>query len=362
MIDYLSDTITQPTAEMRQAMFVAPVGDDCYGEDPTIHEIEALAARMTGKEAAAFVTSGTLGNLTSLLALCPRGHEAIVGDQSDLYNYEAGGVSVVGGIVLHPVATAPDGTLPIERLRRAIRDGSDYQCAPAAAIVVENPHCYAGGRVLSLDYLREVRALADAHGIAVHMDGARIFNAQASLGVPVAEIAAHADSLQFCLSKSLAAPYGSMVCGTATLIDRVKRYRKMLGGGLRQGGIMAAAGIVALRSMVDRLGEDHRRAQRLAAGLGALPGIALRDERIETNMVFFDIVAAPDGLDNEAFLAALQARGVRMGQLGEGVIRAVVHYMIDDAAIDATIAAAAAVLGARSDGAATAAPMLEATA
>lgn len=343
MIDYLSDTVTLPTAEMRQAMFDAQVGDDCYGEDPTVHALEALTARMTGKEAAAFVTSGTLGNLTALLAQCPRGHEVILGDQSDLYNYEAGGVSLVGGAVLHPVATAPDGTLPIDSLRRAIRDRSDYQCAPAGVIALENPHCLAGGRVLSMDYLRQVRALADAHGLAVHMDGARIFNAQASLGIPVAEIAAHADSLQFCLSKSLAAPYGSMVCGSAALIDRVKRYRKMLGGGLRQGGIMAAAGIVALRTMVDRLGEDHRRASMLAAGLSTLPGVVLRHALIETNMVYFDVA----GMSNEAFLDALQARGVRMGPLGDGVIRAVTHYMIDDEAIHATVATVADVLGVR---------------
>lgn len=340
MIDYLSDTVTLPTAEMREAMFAAQVGDDCYGEDPTIHQLEALAAEMTGKEAAAFVTSGTLGNLTALLAQCPRGHEVILGDQSDLYNYEAGGISLVGGAVLHPVATAADGTLPIESLRKAIRDRNDYQCAPAGVIALENPHCFAGGRALSMDYLRQVRELADEHGIAVHMDGARIFNAQASLGVPVAEIVAFADSLQFCLSKSLAAPYGSMVCGSAELIDRVKRYRKMLGGGMRQGGLMAAAGVVALRTMVDRLGEDHRRAAQLAEGLRGLPGVMLKADRIETNMVFFDIA----GMANDAFVDILRTRGIRMGLLGEGVIRAVVHYMIDDAAIQATVAAAADIL------------------
>ena len=340
MIDFLSDTVTLPTAEMRQAMFSADVGDDCYGEDPTVRELEAVSAARTGKQAAAFVTSGTLANLTSLLAQCPRGHEVLLGDRSDLYNYEAGGVSVAGGVLLHPVATAEDGTLPLELLRAAIRDKSDYQCAPAAVIALENPHCLSGGRVLGLKYLSSVRALADEHGLKIHMDGARIFNAQASLGVPVARIAEHADSLQFCLSKSLGAPYGSMVCGSAALIDSVKRYRKMLGGGLRQGGIMAAAGLVALNSMVERLAEDHRRAAWLAQEICGLPGVQLRSEKIQTNMVFFDV----GGQGNQAFLQALQERGIRMGILGDGVIRAVLHYMIDDQAVRDTVAAMAAIL------------------
>lgn len=340
MIDFLSDTVTLPTAAMRQAMFEAEVGDDCYGEDPTVRELETVAAAMTGKQAAAFVTSGTLANLTALLAQCPRGHEVILGDQSDLYNYEAGGLSVVGGAVLHPVATAGDGSLPVALLRAAIRDRADYQCAPAAVIALENPHCLRGGQVLALDYLRQVRALADEHGLKVHMDGARIFNAQASLGVPVAKIAEHADSLQFCLSKSLGAPYGSMVCGSAKLIDDVKRYRKMLGGGIRQGGIMAAAGLVALNSMVERLGDDHRRAAWLADAIGGLPGVTLRFDTIATNMVFFDVA----GQGNQAFLQALQERGIRMGVLGDGVIRAVLHHMIDDQAIRDTVAAMRAIL------------------
>lgn len=340
MIDFLSDTVTLPTDEMRQAMFAAEVGDDCYGEDPTVNALEALAARMTGKEAAAFVTSGTLGNLTALLASCPRGHEVILGDQSDLYNYEAGGISLVGGAVLHPVPTASDGTLPLAALRAAIRDKTDYQCAPAAVIALENPHCLAGGRVLSLDYLRRVRELAREHGLAVHMDGARLFNAQASLGVSAERIASYADSVQFCLSKGLAAPYGSMVCGSAALIDRVKRYRKMLGGGTRQVGIMAAAGLVALRTMVDRLADDHRRATMLAAGLALIPGLTLRAANVDTNMVFFD-VARPG---NAAFVDALRARGIRMGLLGDGVIRAVVHYMIDDEAIRTTLTAVREIL------------------
>lgn len=349
MIDYLSDTVTAPTAEMRQAMFNARVGDDCYGEDPTVNELEALAAQRLQKEAAALVTSGTLGNLTALLAHCPRGHEVILGDQSDLYNYEAGGISLVGGAVLHPVPTAADGSLPIEHLRHALRDKTDYQCAPPGVIALENPHCLSGGRVLALDYLRQVRALADEHGLPVHMDGARLFNAQIALGVPAAEIVRHVDSVQFCLSKSLAAPFGSMVCGSAAFIDQVKRYRKLLGGGMRQAGIQAAAGVVALTRMVDRLGEDHQRATQLAAALGDVPGVTLATAKPETNMVFFDV--SRSGLSNPAFLEALRRHGVRMGLLGAGQIRAVTHYMISDQDIQKTIEVVRAILQPTAQGA-----------
>ncbi len=342
MIDYLSDTVTLPTAAMRHAMFDAPVGDCGYDEDPTVTALEQRAAELTGKEAAAFVTSGTMGNLTALLAHCPRGHEVILGDQSDLYHYEAGGISVVGGAVLHPVATADDGSLPLALLRRALRDQTDEQCAPPGVLALESPHCLRGGRVLSLAYLREVRALAQEHGVPVHLDGARLFNAQVWLGVPAADIVRHVDSVQFCLSKGLGAPYGSMVCGSRVLIAAVRRHRKMLGGGLRQGGIMAAAGLVALDSMIDRLAEDHRRAARLRADIQERRGLALTPADCETNMIFFDV--AQDGLTNGDFVAALRRRAIRMGVVGDGRIRAVVHHMIDDQAIEQTVAVMEAIL------------------
>ncbi|WP_202800055.1 threonine aldolase family protein [Sinorhizobium fredii] len=332
MIDLLSDTVTVPTPEMRQAMFEAEVGDAGYGEDPTLNRLEALAAEMLGKEDAAFMTSGCQGNLAALLAHCPRGQEVIVGDRSDLYDFEAGSASVVGGLVLHPVPTEPDGRLSLDNLRAAIRDKSDYQCAPPGVIVLESPHCQRGGRVLPLSYIKDVRALANEHNLLLHLDGARIFNAAVALKTSPAEIAEHVDSVMFSLSKGLAAPFGSMACGSRPFIDRVRRYRKLLGGGLRQAGFMASAAIVALQTMVDRLALDHRRAQLLAEKIRDIPGIRLEPPVIETNMVFFRLEHG--GLSTEAFLSALIRHGVRMGTLRDGVVRAVLHYLINDEDID----------------------------
>lgn len=342
MIDLLSDTVTLPTQEMRQAMFDAEVGDAGYGEDPTLNRLEALAAKMLGKEDAAFLSSGCQGNLTALLAHCPRGHEVIVGDRSDLYDFEAGSVSVVGGLVLHPVPTEIDGRLSLDNLRSAIRDKSDYQCAPPGVIVLENPHCQRGGRVLPESYIKQVRELADEHGLPLHLDGARIFNAAIASKRTPAEMAKDVDSIMFSLSKGLAAPFGSMVCGPRPFIDRVRRYRKLLGGGLRQAGFMASTGIVALQTMVDRLIEDHRRAKLLAEKIGDIPGVRLESPVIDTNMVFFRL--EPDGLAVANFLAALSQRGVRMGTLREGVVRAVLHYLVSDDDVDATANAIRSVL------------------
>lgn len=342
MIDLLSDTVTLPTLQMRHAMFDAEVGDAGYGEDPTSNRLEALAAQMLGKEDAAFMSSGCQGNLAALLAHCSRGQEVIVGDRSDLYDFEAGSVSVVGGLVLHPVLTQPDGRLSLDNLRSAIRDKSDYQCAPPGVIVLENPHCQRGGRILPASYFKEVRALADEHGLPLHLDGARIFNAAIALKRTPAEMAEEVDSIMFSLSKGLAAPFGSMVCGTRPFIERVRRYRKLLGGGLRQAGIMASAGIVALQTMVDRLIEDHRRAQLLAEKIRDIPGVRLEPSVIETNMVFFRLEW--DGLSTLEFLAKLSQRGVRMGTLREGVVRAVLHYLVSDDDVDATANAIGSVL------------------
>lgn len=347
MIDMLSDTVTPPTAAMRQAMFTAEVGDAGYGEDPTVQRLEALAATLMGKQEAAFMCSGTQSNLAALLAHCRRGHEVIVGERSDLYDFEAGGVSVVGGLVLHPVTTQADGRLALDDLRAAMRDKSDHQCAPPGIIVLENPHCQMGGRVLPATYVDEVRALADEHQIPIHLDGARIFNAAVASQRSPAQLVAAVDSVQFCLSKGLAAPFGSMVCGTRSFIERVKRYRKLLGGGLRQAGIMASAGIVALETMVDRLAEDHGRASRLADALRTIPGVRLTPPVTETNMVFFRVVR--DDLSTAAFLAALNERGVRMGTLRDGVVRSVIHYMLSDDDIDRAAAAVRDVLSAESD-------------
>lgn len=335
MIDYLSDTVTHPTDEMRRAMAEAPVGDDVYGEDPTANSLEEKAARMLGKEAACFMPSGTMSNLASVLAHCRRGFEILVGDESDLYHYEAGGVSIVGGVVLHPVPTQTDGRLALDDLRAAIRDPTDFQMARAGLICLENPHCRSGGRVLPLDYLAEVRAFADEQKLPIHMDGARVFNAAVALGVPPSTVAGFVDSVQFCLSKNLAAPIGSMVVGDADFVDDVRRLRKMLGGGMRQVGIVAAAGHLALDVMTERLHEDHDRARRLAEALTHMDGIELHLEEVQTNMVFFR-VHHPE-FTTESFVHALRRRGVRMEQLGHGRIRAVIHYQIDDADIDRTL-------------------------
>jgi threonine aldolase len=342
MIDLLSDTVTVPTAAMREAMFRADVGDSGYGEDPTEARLEVLAAELLGKQAAAFVSSGTQANLTALLAHCARGQEVILGDRSDLYDFEAGSVSVVGGLVLHPVETAIDGRLELVDLRAAIRDRVDPQCAPAGVIVLENPHCQRGGRILPTAYLEQVRKLADAHALPIHLDGARIFNAAAAMNLTAADIAATADSVQFCLSKGLAAPFGSMVCGTRPFVEQVKRYRQLLGGGLRQAGIMASAGIVALETMVARLADDHRRAARLATALRLIPGVQLTPDVIDTNMVFFRVDQGR--LPVDAFLTALCGHGVRMGTLRDGVVRAVVHYLISDEDVDVAAEAVRAVL------------------
>ncbi|MCB9762420.1 MAG: threonine aldolase [Alphaproteobacteria bacterium] len=335
MIDFLSDTVTHPTPEMRRAMAEAPVGDDVYGEDPTVNRLEAMAAERLGKEASCFMPSGTMANLTSVLTHCPRGYEVLLGDESDLYHYEAGGYSVVGGVVVHPIRTRPDGTLALSDIRAAVRDPHDPQCARAGLLCLENPHCRSGGRVLPLSYMGSVRALADELGLPIHLDGARIFNAALALGVEPAVVAGFADSVQFCLSKNLAAPVGSMVVGDAAFVADVRRLRKMLGGGMRQVGIIAAAGVVALETMVDRLADDHARARRLAEAIAEIPGIDLDLDEVQTNMVFFRVDAP--GHDGRRFLAALAEQGVRMGELGHGRIRAVVHYQISDADIDVTI-------------------------
>lgn len=266
MIELRSDTFTLPTPAMRQAMVTAPLGDDVYGEDPTVGRLERLAADRLGKEAACLLPSGTMANLTALLAHCPRGSTAVVGDESDIYLYEAAGASVVGGIGYVPLPNQADGTLAPADLAAAFpEDPDDPQFALPAVVCLETPQNRCGGVALPLDYLPEVADLAHARGAALHLDGARVFNAAVALGVPVDRVAQPADSVQFCLSKGLSAPIGSMVAGGAGFVGRVRRLRKMLGGGMRQAGVVAAAGIVALEEMVDRLAEDHAHARRLAA-------------------------------------------------------------------------------------------------
>lgn len=332
-IDLRSDTVTTPTDAMRTAMAEAVVGDDQNGEDPTINELERRCAELMGKEAAVFMPSGIMGNLTAMLAHCGRGKEIIIGDQSHILWYEGGGAAAIGGITPRTIATNPDGTLPLETVEATIRQAGPG-IPPTAAIAIENTHNRCGGTVLPQDYLAELKALAGRHGLPVHMDGARIFNAAACLGVPVRDIARNADSVQFCFSKGLAAPVGSMVVGTADFVDDVRAHRKMLGGAMRQAGVLAAAALVSLDEMIDRLPEDHKRARALAETIAEYPAYGINLDTVQTNLVIFKTVKP-----QEAVIAALKDRGILASNMGDRGIRMVTHYQITDEHVDRTIAA-----------------------
>lgn len=342
IVDLRSDTVTLPTPAMRQAMLQAELGDDVYGEDPTINRLEAMAAERLGKEAAVFVPSGTMANLACLLAHCQRGDEAIMGHLAHTFLFEAGGSAAVGGIHPHTVPNQPDGTLNLVDVEAAIRSPGNAHYPRTRLICLENTHNRCSGAVLTPDYIAQMRALADHYGLGVHLDGARIFNAAVALGLPVAELVRNVDSVSFCLSKGLSAPVGSLVCASAAFIAEVRRQRKMLGGGMRQAGILAAAGIVALETMVDRLADDHANAHRLAEGLSQMPGIELDLARIQTNIVILSL--APEAPSPTEFATGLAARGVKMGTIGGPKLRAVTHYGINASDIDYTLTVAREVL------------------
>ena len=332
-IDLRSDTVTKPTSAMRQAMFEAEVGDDVYGEDPTVNRLEAMAAERMGMEAALFVVSGTMGNLVAMLAHCGRGDEVILGDLSHTFLFEQGGMASLGGIVPHTVPNEPDGTLRLDDVEAAIR--ADNVHFPRSRLVcLENTHNVCNGTPLLPEYVDEVAELAHAHGLRVHVDGARIFNAAAALGVDASELVRSVDSVQFCLSKGLSAPVGSMVCGDAAFIAQTRRARKVLGGGMRQAGVVAAAGIVALEQMVDRLNEDHAQARRLAEGLDEIDGIEVAP--LFSNILYFRVTDAIDKSVDE-IERALAERGVLMLGREQGRFRAVTHYWITDEDIERTI-------------------------
>ncbi|MGN6483438.1 MAG: GntG family PLP-dependent aldolase, partial [Thermomicrobiales bacterium] len=306
VIDLRSDTVTRPTPSMRRAMAEAIVGDDQYGDDPTVNELEAQAAELMGKEAAVFVPSGTMGNLASLLARCDRGMEAIVGSESHILWYEMSGASALGGIPLFTVQNDRRGQLDLDQVEASIRlPGATNPVT--GLICVENTHNRCGGTALSLAYLKQLREISLRRGVPIHMDGARIFNAAAAIGVPVSEIAAEVDSVQFCLSKGLAAPVGTLVTGDAAFITKVRRSRKILGGAMRQAGVVAAAGLVAFEEMIGRLPQDHARARQLAETLAGIPGVTIDLESVQTNIVVF---RPPSGIDKEAAIAAFRARGL----------------------------------------------------
>lgn len=341
-IDLRSDTVTHPTPEMRQAMAQAEVGDDVMGEDPTVNRLEELAAEKMGKEAGLFVPSGTMGNLTAILTHCGRGDEMIVGHLSHTYLFEAGGSAALGGVHPFVLQNQPDGTLRLEDLRHAVRE-DDPHYPTTRLIILENTHNRCGGVVLTPEYMRAVGTFAREKGLKLHVDGARIFNAAVALGVLAVDLVRDADSVTFCLSKGLCAPVGSVLCGSREFIARARRIRKQLGGGMRQAGILAAAGIVALEKMVERLAEDHRRARRLADGLSSVKGLVVENPQPATNMVY---VRLGDMVQQDAPQVAeeLEKLGIKSHWVDSRRFRLVTHYWVNDEDISRTIHAFAQVL------------------
>ncbi|WP_319534044.1 low-specificity L-threonine aldolase [uncultured Vibrio sp.] len=289
-MDFRSDTVTQPTQAMREAMFAAPVGDDVYGDDPTVNELEQYAAELAGFEAALFTTSGTQANLLGLMAHCDRGDEYLCGQQAHNYKYEAGGAAVLGSIQPQPVENNPDGTLSFDKLAAAIKP-DDMHFARTRLLSLENT---INGKVLPLTYLAEAREFVNKHNLKLHLDGARVFNAAVALDVPVKQIAQHFDSMTICLSKGLSAPVGSLLLGNKDYIAKARRLRKMVGGGMRQAGILAAAGKLAITEQVLQLKQDHINAKTLAQGLTELPGFSVNPDLVQTNIVFAKLAPQVD--------------------------------------------------------------------
>ncbi len=336
MIDLRSDTVTRPTEAMRHAMATAEVGDDGYGDDPTVNALEQASAARLGMQAAVFLPTGTMGNLCAILAQTGRGDEVIVESTAHIYRTEQAGMAQLGGVP-YRVLPGHRGAVPIALLRAEL-DGSGYSTRLRPAVLcLETTHNAAGGTVLPLDAMAAMRALATRHGMAVHVDGARLFNAAVALGVPAAEIARHADTLTFCLSKGLGAPVGSVLCGPAAVIARARQVRKLLGGTMRQSGVLAAAGLVALDTMVERLADDHRRARRLAGGLAALHPSLCDPSAIETNIVYVDLsasgIAAPD------WCRHLGGHGVVARPYSATQVRLLTHADVDDDGIELALAA-----------------------
>jgi threonine aldolase len=362
VLDLRSDTVTQPTAEMRRAMAEAEVGDDVFGEDPTINALEERAAELLGKEAGLFVATGTMGNLVSLMAHVPRGGEIIAGAQSHIVRDEAAGHAVVVGASVLQIRDRPDGTLDPDEVAGAFRDPTDAHEPITALVAMENVHSHSGNQPVSIADTERIAAVAHGRGVPLHVDGARFFNAAVALGVRAADLAAPADSVTFCLSKGLSCPAGSVVVGSTSFIGRARRARKLLGGGMRQAGVLAAAGLVALRDgdagMIERLAEDHANARHLADLLAAIPGVRspgdiaqpggddepLDPSRIRSNFVLFRVAA-----DRRAFLAAAAARGVRFEWFPHDQVRAATNRGIaagDIERVAAVVEAALAEVGA----------------
>ncbi len=326
VIDLRSDTVTHPTEAMRDAMARAEVGDDVYREDPTINALEALAAERTGKAASIFVPSGTMANLLAVMAHTQKGDEVIADSEAHILHYEGGALATIAGTMPRALPT-DSGCISGAQLEAALRPPNVHY-PPTRLVCLENTHNRHGGVVISPAQTHDLAATAHAHGILVHLDGARLFNAAVALGVPAATLAAPADSVAFCISKALSAPVGSLLCGGSDFIDRARRFRKMLGGGMRQAGVLAAAGIVALEQMVERLADDHRIARTLAEALAGIPGLMIDLSRVQTNIIRVDLV----GRDAGGVTERLLTRGVLAGASGPRRIRLVTnrHITPDD--------------------------------
>lgn len=327
-IDFRSDTKTLPSPEMYQSMVRAELGDDVMGEDPTVNHLEAMAAEMLGKEAAVLVASGTMGNLIGVLAHCQRGEEVILGSKSHIYRGEAGGVSALGGVVMQVLPNDDVGRLDLAQIEAAIHP-ADSHYPTTRLVALENTANSSGGAPLTPEYMYEVQVIAKANGLKVHVDGARLFNAAVCLETPVDELVKDADTVTFCLSKGLACPVGSVLCGDTESIEMARRLRKMLGAGMRQAGIIAAPGIVALDSMIGRLAEDHSNARKLALGLSKMPGIEINPDKLPTNLVFFTITSG----DPFEIGRRLHRQGILVSAERD-VWRWVTHYGITSEDID----------------------------
>ncbi|MDH3565807.1 MAG: low-specificity L-threonine aldolase [Desulfobacteraceae bacterium] len=335
IVDLRSDTLTHPTPLMRQAMSEAKVGDDVFGEDPTVNLLEEMVAKRLGKEAALFVASGTMANMVSQMTHCGRGDEVILGDQSHIFFYEQGGSSALGGIHPRTVANQPDGKMALHNIEAAIRQ-DNIHFPITRLIVLENTHNRCNGSPLDTAYMHSVGNLARRYGLKIHVDGARLFNAAVALGVEARELVAEADSVNICLSKGLAAPVGSIVIGNREFISKARRVRKVLGGGMRQSGILAAAGIVSLTEMVDRLEDDHVNARKLAEGLADVKGLSIDPDDVKTNIVYFQVTRK--GITAQTLAERLSDQGIRVLPTGPDRLRAVTHYHVTSDDIEFALA------------------------
>ncbi|MEJ2166925.1 MAG: low-specificity L-threonine aldolase [Desulfobacterales bacterium] len=341
VVDLRSDTLTKPTPAMRRAMAEALVGDDVFGEDPTVNRLQEMAAERLGKEAALFVASGTMGNLVSLLAHCNRGDEIILGDNSHTFYSEQGGSAAVAGIHPRTIPNQLDGKLDLKDIEAAVRSNDIHQPV-SRLIMLENTHNRKNGSPLEAAYMRSVKDIADRYKLKIHVDGARLFNAAIALGVNARDLTVAADSVSFCLSKGLAAPVGSVICGSADFIRKARRARKVLGGGMRQAGVLAAAGIVALEEMIDRLADDHANAGKLAKGLAEIPGLSIDPAMIKTNIVYFETIR--EDLTEDELVTRLDKEGIKISAMGPRLLRAVTYCQISGEDIDYALQAFSKVL------------------